>query len=150
VINLGKLAKDAKDLILGNDNSDKEAEDFKTELQKAINSGVISKSDGTLLITSRTNADKMGEELLKRIEKDLTLARDGKEFDTAEEALEYEKEKEEKKELERRKKQALEAARIAENQKKKGTSGGGGTKNKLQDESTPKMKEEEILLEEKR
>ena len=96
---MGNVAKDTKNLILGNDGSDKEPVDFKTELQKAINSGLITKADGTLLITSRTNCDKLGEEITKTEEKEVIKAgrEEGVEFDTLEEAKEYEAEKEEAK-----------------------------------------------------
>ena len=103
---MGKLAKDAKDLILGNDNSDKEPLDFKAELKKAIESGEISKSDGTLLITARANCDKMAEFISRIEEKEVIKAskENGREFDSLEEAKEYE-EKELKKEKEKEEKE---------------------------------------------
>ena len=45
MINLGRIAQDAKNLILGNDGSDKEPVDFKTELQNAIKAGLITKAE---------------------------------------------------------------------------------------------------------
>ena len=68
---MGKLGKDAKDLLLGNDGSDKDPIDFKTELQNAINKGLISKADGTLLISSRTTCDKLAEQISKIEEKEV-------------------------------------------------------------------------------
>lgn len=97
---MGDLAKDAKNLILGKDGSEKDPIDFKTELQNAIKSGLITKADGTLLITSRTNCDKLGESITKSEEKDVIKAgkEEGIEFETLEEAKAYEEAKEEKKE----------------------------------------------------
>ena len=68
------LGQDAKDLILGNDGSDKEPVDFKTELQNAIKAGLITKADGTLLITSRTNCDKLADLIARAEEKEVTAA----------------------------------------------------------------------------
>ena len=42
---MGNIAQDAKKLILGNDGSDKEPVDFKTELENAIKAGLITKAD---------------------------------------------------------------------------------------------------------
>ena len=116
---MGKFSKDVKDLIVGNDGSDKEPDDFKTELQRAINKGDISKSDGTLLITSRMNVDKLADEITKRQEKAVTISvKDGKVFDSPEEELEYKKKKEEKK-RKRKERQAESARQQLENSKKK-------------------------------
>lgn len=116
---MGQLSKDVKDLLIGNDGSDKEPDDFKTELQKAINKGIITKSDGTLLITSRMNADKLADEIVKRQEKAVTInVKDGKVFDSLEEELEYKKKKEEE-EIKRKEKQAEIARQQLENSKKK-------------------------------
>ena len=88
------LGKDAKNLILGNDGSDKDPDDFKTELQNAIKAGLINKADGTLLITSRTNCDKLGNLISRTEEKEVIKAgkENGKEFDSLEEEVEYNKE----------------------------------------------------------
>ena len=105
---MGRIGKDTKDLILGNDGSEKEPVDFKTELQNAIKAGLITKADGTLLITSRTNCDKLAELIMKSEMREVIKAgkEDGREFDTLEEAKEYEKEKDEKeKEKEEKKRQ---------------------------------------------
>ncbi len=104
------LGQDTKDLILGNDGSDKEPDDFKTELKKAIDSGLITKADGTLLITSRTNCDKLAELIARTEEKEVTKAskEDGKEFETSEELEHYEEEKKEEKRLEKDQKESLE------------------------------------------
>ena len=101
---MGNLAKDTKNLILGNDGSEKEPVDFKTELQNAIKQGLITKADGTLLITSRTNCDKLGELITKTEEKDVIKAamEDGKEFKSLEEAKEYEETEEKKEEKEKK------------------------------------------------
>ncbi|MBR2290144.1 MAG: hypothetical protein IJ867_06100 [Clostridia bacterium] len=95
---MGNFSKDAKNLILGNDGSDKEPLDFKTELQNAIKQGLITKADGTLLITSRTNCDKLAELITKTEEKEVTRAskEDGVEFETLEENKEKKQEKEER------------------------------------------------------
>ena len=107
---MGRLAQDAKNLILGNDGSDKEPLDFKTELQNAIKAGLITKADGTLLITSRTNCDKLAELIARTEEKEVTKAskEDGKEFETSEELERYEEEKKEEKRLEKDQKESLE------------------------------------------
>ena len=104
---MGRIAQDAKNLILGNDGSDKEPVDFKSELQNAIKAGLITKADGTLLITSRTNCDKLAELITKSEEKEVIKAakENGIEFDTPEEAIEYEKEEKKKKEEKDRKRQ---------------------------------------------
>ena len=96
---MGRLAQDAKNLILGNDGSDKEPTDFKTELQNAIKAGLISKADGTLLITSRANSDKLGELISRAEQKDVIKAskENEREFASIEEEIEYNKEKEKKK-----------------------------------------------------
>ncbi len=104
---MGKLGTDAKNLILGNDGSDKEPVDFKTELQAAIKSGIISKADGTLLITSRENCEKLANLIVKSEEKEITEAskENGIEFDTLEEAKQYEEDKEKKKKDKKEKEQ---------------------------------------------
>lgn len=142
---MGKLGKDVKDLILGNDGSANEPSDFKTELQKAINAGLISKSDGTLLITSRMNADKLADLITKTQEKDVIRAAkdDGKDFDNLEEALEDKKEKEKKEEERKRKERELMAANEAMKQQEEATKKQnnpkkkkpvGGTSRKVNDE----------------
>jgi len=92
---LGRIGQDAKNLILGNDGSDKEPVDFKTELQNAINAGIITKAEGTLLITSRANCDKLAEMISKNDEKEVTRAskEDGKEFEVIEDEKKERKEK---------------------------------------------------------
>ena len=106
---MGNLANDTKNLILGNDGSDKEPDDFKKELQKAINAGLISKADGTLLITSRTYCDKLAELIAKTDEKEVTRAakEEGKEFNSPEEAKEYVEQKEKAKEEKQKKERQL-------------------------------------------
>ena len=118
---MGKLGKDVKNLILGNDGSDKEPVDFKTELQNAIKAGLITKADGTLLITSRTNCDKLAELISKAEGKEVARAatEDGIEFENAQEEMEYLEEKAEekkKKEKEARKRQQEQQDRSLEQQ----------------------------------
>ena len=111
------LGQDAKDLILGNDGSDKEPDDFKTELQRAIKEGLITKADGTLLITSRTNVDKLAELISKAEEKDVINASKelGRQFDSLEEELAYKEEKEKKeKEKERRRQERVQQNSLEE------------------------------------
>ena len=93
---MGRLAQDAKNLILGNDGSDKEPDDFKTELQNAIKAGLITKADGTLLITSRTNVEKLAELISRTEEKEVIKA--GKEKGIENEPFEEVKNKKEKEE----------------------------------------------------
>jgi len=127
---LGKLGKDAKDLIIGNDGSTKEPNDFKSELQEAIKNGVVSKSDGTLLITSRMNVDKLGEKIEKEQEKGVVaILKDGKSFDTPEEEMQYRKEKEEE-ERKKKEKEAQVSKQMQEQLKKKKNQGGGQSKRK--------------------
>ena len=103
---MGKISKDAKDLLVGNDGSDKEPNDFKVELQDAIKKGIVTKSDGTLLITSRMNSDKLGEKIIKNQEDGVKKINDKEVYDTAEEELEAEEKKKEKeREKERRRKE---------------------------------------------
>lgn len=114
---MGKLAKDAKDLLVGSDGSDKEPNDFKSELQAAIKDGTVSKSDGTLLITSRMNTDKLAEKMEKRQLEGLKKAKDGVVYDSPEEELEAKKEKAEK-ERKRREKEAQIARQMQAAQEK--------------------------------
>ncbi len=101
------LGQDAKNLILGNDGSDKEPVDFKTELQNAIKAGLITKADGTLLITSRTNCDKLADLIARAEEKEVTIAskESEREFNSIEEELEYREEKEKKEKKRKQKEQ---------------------------------------------
>ena len=102
------LGQDAKDLILGNDGSDKEPVDFKTELQNAIKAGLITKADGTLLITSRTNCDKLADLIARAEEKEVTAAskESGREYE--ESHKKEEKEKEDKRRQDKVQKDSLE------------------------------------------
>ena len=103
---MGKLGKDAKDLLIGNDGSEKEPDDFKPELQHAIREGIVTKADGTLLITARDNSDKLGMAIDKKQVDAVKRIKDDELYDSAEEELEAMKKKEErKKEQERKRKQ---------------------------------------------
>ena len=117
---MGKLGKDAKDLIIGNDGSTKEPNDFKSELQEAIKNGVVSKSDGTLLITSRMNVDKLGEKIEKEQEKGVVAIL---------KEMQYRKEKEEE-ERKKKEKEAQVSKQMQEQLKKKKNQGGGQSKRK--------------------
>ena len=129
--------RDIKNFILGNDGSDKEPVDFKTELKKAIDSGLLSKSDGTLLITARTNCDKLAELISKSEEKE--VIKSSKEKDEKEnyfdEELESNKEKKKKEEerIEKVHKQSLEQ-QIQESQ--------NAMKNKIESENNYKKSKE--------
>ena len=138
---MGKLGRDIKDLLIGNDGSDKEANDFKTELQEAIEKGIISKSEWTLLITARIKADELGEKIIKSQEKDVTLAKEGKVFDSPEEELEYRKKKEEER---RKKEKEAEMVKMQMQNISKKKNGVGGSTSKgrpLSDEEIENMEE---------
>ena len=103
---MGRLAQDAKNLILGNDGSDKEPLDFKTELQNAIKAGIITKADGTLLITSRTNIDKLADLITRIEEKEVINA--GKEKGLENEPFEKTENKKEKEEKKKKEEERIE------------------------------------------
>ena len=110
---MGRLAQDAKNLILGNDGSDKEPLDFKTELQNAIKAGLITKADGTLLITSRTNCDKFADLIARTEEKEVIKAgketgRENEPVQELEEKKEKDKKKREEERIEKTQKESLE------------------------------------------
>ena len=106
---MGKLGKDAKDLIIGKDGSEKEPDDFKPELQNAIKHGIVTKADGTLLITARDNSDKLGQAIDKKQVDAVKRIKDNELYDSAEEELEAMKKKEEKKKEQERKRKQREA-----------------------------------------
>lgn len=106
---MGKLGKDAKDLIIGKDGSEKEPDDFKPELQNAIKHGIVTKADGTLLITARDNSDKLGLAIDKKQVDAVKRIKDNELYDSAEEELEAMKKKEEKKKEQERKRKQREA-----------------------------------------
>ncbi len=118
---MGNLGKDAKDLLIGKDGSEKEPDAFRPELQKAIKTGVITKGDGTLLITARDNSDKLGDNINKKQIDAARKIKDDELYDSAEEELEAMKKKEEKKkEQERKRKQReTEVARQQTNKSRK-------------------------------
>ena len=98
---MGKLVNDAKDLLLGNDGSENEPDDFKVELEKAIRNGLISKADGTILITSRNSSDKLGELIYQEEKKEIINSAKDNGFESPEEEKAYKEKK--KKEKERNK-----------------------------------------------
>lgn len=106
---MGNLGKDAKDLLIGKDGSEKEPDDFKPELQKAIKTGIITKADGTLLITARDNSDKLGANIDKKQSDAVRKIKDDELYDSAEEEREAMKKKEEKKREQERKRKEREA-----------------------------------------
>ena len=129
--------RDIKNFILGNDGSDKEPVDFKTELKKAIDSGLLSKSDGTLLITARTNCDKLAELISKSEEKEVIKSskeKDEKEnYFNEEQESNKEKKKKEEERIEKVHKQSLEQ-QIQESQ--------NAMKNKIESENNYKKSKE--------
>ena len=118
---MGNLAKDAKDLLIGKDGSEKEPNDFKPELQNAIKSGIISKANGTLLITAREVSDKLGNTIDKKQIDAVKKIKDNELYDSAEEELEAMKKKEEKKKEQdrKRKEKEVEIARMQNESEKK-------------------------------
>ena len=130
---MGNLAKDAKDLLIGKDGSEKEPNDFKPELQNAIKHGIISKANGTLLITAREASDKLGNTIDKKQIDAVKKIKDNELYDSAEEELEAMKKKEEKKKEQDRKRKEKEAeiARMQnESEKKKEEHSSKGKENK--------------------
>jgi len=122
VINLGKLSKDARDLLIGKDGSEKEPNDFKTELQNAIKNGIINKTDGTLLITTRMNVDKMGEKINKAQENAVRKIKDNELYNSLEEELDAKREEDMKKVEEERKRKERDNAfnqQLKRNEKQK-------------------------------
>lgn len=111
---MGDLGKDAKDLLIGKDNSEAEPDDFKSELQNAIKEQKTTKADGTLLITARETVDKFGALIDKRQIDGVKKIKDDEVYESAEEELEAKKKKEEKKrEQERKRKELLNQAKNA-------------------------------------
>lgn len=106
---MGNLGKDAKDLLIGKDGSEKEPDDFKPELQNAIKNGIITKADGTLLITARESSDKLGSSIDKKQADGVRKINDKELYDSAEEELEAMKKKEEKRKEQERKRKEREA-----------------------------------------
>ena len=130
---MGNLAKDAKDLLIGKDGSEKEPNDFKPELQNAIKNGIISKANGTLLITAREASDKLGNTIDKKQIDAVKKIKDNELYDSAEEELEAIKKKEQKKKEQDRKRKEKEAeiARMQnESEKKKEEHSSKGKENK--------------------
>lgn len=133
---MGKISKDFKGLIAGEDGTGTEPEDFKSEVAAALKEGIITKPEGALLIATKLNADKKGSEMIESQEKDVKKIKQDEVYNSLEEELAAKKEKEEK-ERKRREKEAMIARQMAEATKKKTTT--GGTSKKIE------SKEEEII-----
>ena len=124
---MGKIGKDFKSLIAGEDGTGIEPEDFKTEVAKALKEGLITKPEGALLIATKMNADKKGGEMIDNQEQDVKKIKQDEVYNSIEEELAAKKEKEEK-ERRRREKEAQLARQVTEVAKKKNQSGGTSKK----------------------
>ena len=120
---MGKIGKDFKGLIAGEDGTNTEPEDFKTEVANALKEGLITKPEGALLIATKMNADKKGSEMIDSQEKDVKKIKQDELYNSIEEELAAKKEKEEK-ERKRREKEAQIARQMSEMSKKKNQTGG--------------------------
>lgn len=132
---MGRLGRDFKGLITGEDGSNNEPEDFKTEVAQSVKAGIITKPEGALLIATKLNVDKKGSELIEKQEKDVKKIKQDELYDSLEEELAAKKEKEEK-ERRRKEKEALIARQMAEQAKKKVSSGGTSKKIEEQEKSS--------------
>ena len=141
---MGKIGKDFKSLIAGEDGTDVQPEDFKTEVANALKEGLITKPEGALLIATKMNADKKGSEMIDNQEKDVKKIKQDEVYNSIEEEIAAKKEKEEK-ERRRREKEAQIARQMAEAAKKKNQSGGTSKKIESKEEkpiqSQDKMRE---------
>ena len=139
---MGQFSQDIKDFILGNDGSDKEPDDLKTEIARAIKEGIITKAEAAELMSALESIKKLAKKLDDGWIKEIKDAEHAREFDTPEEAIEYEKEKEEKRKEEERKRKEREerAAKVAKDSKGKG-------KKEKEAEITDPIKEKEKELE---
>ena len=139
---MGKIGKDFKGLIAGEDGTGTEPEDFKTEVANALKDGVITKTEGALLIATKMNVDKKGSEMIDNQEKDVKKIKQDELYNSIEEEIAAKKEKEEK-ERRRREKEAQIASQMAEAVKKKNPV--GGTTKKVEpvkkEQSQEKMRE---------
>ena len=139
---MGKIGKDFKGLIAGEDGTGTEPEDFKTEVANALKDGVITKTEGALLIATKMNVDKKGSEMIDNQEKDVKKIKQDELYNSIEEEIAAKKEKEEK-ERRRREKEAQIASQMAEAAKKKNSV--GGTTKKVEpvkkEQSQEKMRE---------
>ena len=124
---MGKIGKDFKSLIAGEDGTGIEPEDFKTEVANALKAGIITKPEGALLIATKMNADKKGSEMTEKQEKDVKKIKQDEVYNSIEEELAAKKEKEEK-ERKRREREAEIARQMAEANKKKTATGGTSKK----------------------
>ena len=93
---MGKIGKDFKSLIAGEDGTGVEPEDFKTEVANALKEGLITKPEGALLIATKMNADKKGSEMVDSQEKDVNKIKQNEVYNSIEEEIAAKKEKEEK------------------------------------------------------
>ncbi len=57
---------DVKKILLGEDDSENTPLDFKEELASSINNNIIDKAKATLLMTARSNVDKLGNDIDKK------------------------------------------------------------------------------------
>ena len=105
---MGKLGKDAKDLLIGNDGPEA-PKDFKSELQNAIKDGIIKKSEGSILLEAKVNGDKRGETIIKKQEDYVKRIKDNEVYDSSEQEEEARKKKEEKEKEKERKRKEREA-----------------------------------------
>lgn len=124
---MGKISKDFKGLIAGEDGTNTEPEDFKTEVANALKEGIITKPEGALLIATKMNADKKASEMIENQEKDVKKIKQDEVYNSIEEEIAAKKEKEEK-ERKRKEKEAQLARQIAESSKKKNATGGTSKK----------------------
>ena len=137
---MGKIGKDFKSLIAGEDGTNTEPDDFKSEVANALKQGLITKPEGALLIATKLNADKKGTEIIENQEKDVKKIKQDEVYNSIEEELAAKKEKEEM-ERRRREKEAQLARQIAETSKKKNPTGGTSKKvEKQEKENTTKDK----------
>ena len=137
---MGKIGKDFKSLIAGEDGSATEPDDFKSEVAKALKEGIITKPEGALLIATKLNADKKGSEIIENQEKDVKKIKQDEVYNSIEEEMAAKKEKEEK-ERKRKERETQLARQINETSKKKNATGGTSKKvEKQEKEDTTKDK----------
>lgn len=134
---MGKIGKDFKSLIAGEDGTGTEPDDFKTEVANALKEGLISKPEGALLIATKLNADKKGSDIVENQEKDVKKIKQDEVYESIEEELAAKKEKEDA-ERKRKEREAALAREAAERAKKKNQSGGTSKKITHEDRETAK------------
>ena len=124
---MGKIGKDFKSLVVGEDGTNTEPEDFKKEVTSALKEGIITKPEGALLIATKLNVDKEATQLVTNQENDVKKINPNELYDSLEEELAAKKEKEEK-ERRRRQREAEIARQVSEEMVKKKNSNGGTSK----------------------